>query len=56
MIELAEGTRLIANMTGAAPADVEVGMPVVLDWIDPDPDLSLPAFRPAGPPRNPEER
>jgi hypothetical protein len=22
-------------------------MPVVLDWIDPDPDLSLPAFRPA---------
>jgi len=49
VIELAEGTRLIANMTGVAPQDVEVGMPVVLDWIDPDPDLSLPAFRPAGP-------
>ncbi|MFA1548237.1 bifunctional MaoC family dehydratase N-terminal/OB-fold nucleic acid binding domain-containing protein [Actinomadura chokoriensis] len=47
VIELAEGTRLIANMTGVAPEDVEVGMPVVLDWIDPDPDLSLPAFRPA---------
>ena len=47
VIELAEGTRLITNMTGVAPEDVEIGMPVVLDWIDPDPDLSLPAFRPA---------
>jgi uncharacterized protein len=47
VVELAEGTRLIANMIGVAPQDVEVGMPVVLDWIDPDPDLSLPAFRPA---------
>ena len=52
VIELTEGTRLIANMTGVEPADVEVGMPVALDWIDPDPDLSLPAFRPA----DPEER
>ncbi|HEY8478882.1 MAG TPA: bifunctional MaoC family dehydratase N-terminal/OB-fold nucleic acid binding domain-containing protein [Spirillospora sp.] len=49
VIELAEGTRLIANMTGVAPEDVEIGMPVVLDWIDPDPDLSLPVFRPADP-------
>ncbi|MFI0404489.1 bifunctional MaoC family dehydratase N-terminal/OB-fold nucleic acid binding domain-containing protein [Actinomadura sp. 3N508] len=47
VIELAEGTRLIANMAGVAPDDVEIGMPVVLDWIDPDPDLSLPVFRPA---------
>ncbi|MWA00686.1 hypothetical protein F8568_009910 [Actinomadura sp. LD22] len=47
VIELAEGTRLIANMAGVEPADVAVGMPVVLDWIDPDPDLSLPVFRPA---------
>ncbi|MBE1530762.1 bifunctional MaoC family dehydratase N-terminal/OB-fold nucleic acid binding domain-containing protein [Actinomadura algeriensis] len=46
VIELAEGTRLIANMTGVAPEDVEVGMPVVLDWLDADPDLSLPIFRP----------
>ncbi len=53
VIELTEGTRLITNMTGVAPTDVEVGMPVVLDWIDPDPDLSPPAFRPAD---APEER
>nr|WP_206037662.1 bifunctional MaoC family dehydratase N-terminal/OB-fold nucleic acid binding domain-containing protein [Rhodococcus sp. HNM0569] len=46
-IELEEGTRLIANMTGIAPGDVEIGMPVELDWIDADPDLTLPAFRPA---------
>lgn len=46
-IELEEGTRLIANMTGVTPDDVEIGMPVELDWIDADPDLTLPAFRPA---------
>ena len=46
-IELEEGTRLIANMTGVAPDAVEIGMPVELDCIDADPDLTLPAFRPA---------
>lgn len=46
-IELDEGTRLIANMTGVAPNEVEIDMPVELDWIDADPDLTLPAFRPA---------
>ncbi|MFC4604009.1 bifunctional MaoC family dehydratase N-terminal/OB-fold nucleic acid binding domain-containing protein [Rhodococcus kronopolitis] len=46
-IELEEGTRLIANMTGIAPDEVEIGMPVELDWIDADPELTLPAFRPA---------
>ncbi|MCD2106536.1 MaoC family dehydratase N-terminal domain-containing protein [Rhodococcus erythropolis] len=47
VIELDEGTRLIANMMGIAPEDVVVDMPVELDWIDADPDLTLPAFRPA---------
>ncbi|MFC4059171.1 bifunctional MaoC family dehydratase N-terminal/OB-fold nucleic acid binding domain-containing protein [Planomonospora corallina] len=47
VVELAEGTRLITNLVGAAPEEVTIGMPVVLDWIDPDPDLSLPVFRPA---------
>ena len=46
-IELDEGTRLIANMTGVTPDEVEIGMPVELDWIDADPELTLPAFRPA---------
>ncbi|QYB03170.1 MaoC family dehydratase N-terminal domain-containing protein [Rhodococcus sp. USK10] len=47
VIELEEGTRLIANMTGVEPADVHIGMPVELEWIDADPELTLPAFRPA---------
>ncbi|MFI1567931.1 OB-fold domain-containing protein [Streptomyces sp. NPDC020490] len=46
VVELAEGTRLITNLTGVAPEDVTVDMPVVLDWLDADPDLSLPVFRP----------
>ncbi|WP_327712194.1 MaoC family dehydratase N-terminal domain-containing protein [Streptomyces sp. NBC_00464] len=47
VVELAEGTRLITNLTGIAPDEVTIGMPVVLDWLDADPDLTLPVFRPA---------
>lgn len=47
VVGLAEGTRLITNLTGVAPEDVTIGMPVVLDWLDADPDLTLPVFRPA---------
>ncbi|WP_436740113.1 bifunctional MaoC family dehydratase N-terminal/OB-fold nucleic acid binding domain-containing protein [Streptomyces sp. BBFR102] len=46
VVELAEGTRLITGLTGVAPEDVTIDMPVVLDWLDADPDLSLPVFRP----------
>lgn len=48
VVELAEGTRLITNLTGLAPEDVTIGMPVVLDWLDADPELTLPVFRPPG--------
>jgi uncharacterized OB-fold protein len=47
VIELEEGTRLIADIVDIDPADVKVGMAVELDFIDPDPELSLPVFRPA---------
>lgn len=47
VVELAEGTRLITNLTGVAPDDVAIGMAVVLDWLDADPELTLPVFRPA---------
>ncbi|WP_328892728.1 bifunctional MaoC family dehydratase N-terminal/OB-fold nucleic acid binding domain-containing protein [Streptomyces sp. NBC_00236] len=47
VVELAEGTRLITNLTGIAPDEVTIGMPVVLDWLDADPELTLPVFRPA---------
>ncbi|TQS25018.1 bifunctional MaoC family dehydratase N-terminal/OB-fold nucleic acid binding domain-containing protein [Microbispora sp. KK1-11] len=46
VVELDEGTRLITNLIGVEPGEVEIGMPVVLDWLDADPDLSLPVFRP----------
>ncbi|MEU6432370.1 MaoC family dehydratase N-terminal domain-containing protein [Microbispora sp. NPDC046973] len=46
VVELDEGTRLVTNLVGVEPGGVEIGMPVVLDWLDADPDLSLPVFRP----------
>lgn len=49
MVELAEGTRLITNLTGITPEEVEIGMPVVLEWLEADPELTLPVFRPAVP-------
>ena len=47
LIELEEGTRLVADLVGIAPEDVKVGMPVEVEWHDHDDDLSLPAFHPA---------
>jgi uncharacterized OB-fold protein/acyl dehydratase len=51
LIELEEGTRLVANVTGIDVGDIRVGMPVEVEWVDHDPDLSVPAFRPAKPER-----
>jgi uncharacterized OB-fold protein len=48
LIELEEGTRVVADLVGVEPADIRVGMAVEVEWQDHDPDLSLPAFRPAG--------
>jgi uncharacterized OB-fold protein len=46
LIELEEGTRLVANVVGIDPSDIRVGMPVRVEWVDHDPELSLPAFTP----------
>jgi uncharacterized OB-fold protein/acyl dehydratase len=48
LIELEEGTRLVADLVGVDPADIRIGMPVVVEWQDLDEELSLPAFKPAG--------
>ncbi|MCD6638485.1 MAG: MaoC family dehydratase N-terminal domain-containing protein [Nocardioides sp.] len=45
VVELDEGTRLIANLAGIEPEDVTIGMRLELDWLDADPDLTLPIFR-----------
>jgi len=49
LIELEEGTRLVANVIGVEPSDIRVGMAVEVEWVDHDPDLSLPGFRPSRP-------
>ena len=48
LIELEEGTRLVADIVGVEPGDITIGMAVEVEWQDHDPDLSLPAFKPAG--------
>jgi uncharacterized protein len=48
LIELEEGTRLVADIVGIEPADVKVGLPVEVEFVEHDPDLTLPAFHPAG--------
>ena len=47
LIELEEGTRLVADLVGVERDDIKVGMAVEVEWQDHDDDLSLPAFRPA---------
>lgn len=46
VVELEEGTRLITNLVGVRPGEVRIDMPVTLDWLEADPDLTLPVFRP----------
>ncbi|GAB2868549.1 bifunctional MaoC family dehydratase N-terminal/OB-fold nucleic acid binding domain-containing protein [Nocardioides pacificus] len=47
VVELAEGTRLITNLVECAGDDLEIGMALELQWLDADPELTLPVFRPA---------
>ncbi|MCU1450651.1 MAG: hypothetical protein JWP02_2821 [Acidimicrobiales bacterium] len=49
VVELAEGTRLVSNVIGASPEDLYVGMPLELDFVPVEPDMTLPQFVPAGP-------
>ncbi|HYF44946.1 MAG TPA: bifunctional MaoC family dehydratase N-terminal/OB-fold nucleic acid binding domain-containing protein [Acidimicrobiales bacterium] len=48
LVELEEGTRLVADLVGVEPGDVHVGMPVEVEFADHDDDLTLPQFRPSG--------
>jgi uncharacterized protein len=48
LIELEEGTRLMADLDGLDPAEWRVGMSVVAHFVDYDDELTLPVFRPAG--------
>ncbi len=48
LVELDEGIRLTANLVEVDPEELMIGMSLELVWIEPDPDLTLPAFRPVG--------
>jgi uncharacterized OB-fold protein/acyl dehydratase len=50
VVDLEEGTRLVANVEGCAPDDVHIGMAVQAFVEDVDDELKLPIFRPAGDP------
>jgi uncharacterized OB-fold protein/acyl dehydratase len=51
LVELEEGTRLVANIDGIAPGAWQIGMALEATFVDYDDDLSLPVFVPATPPR-----
>ncbi|KOG85910.1 hypothetical protein ADK38_34025, partial [Streptomyces varsoviensis] len=48
LIELAEGVRMISNVTGVPYDKVRVGMPVELEFLRVDAELTLPVFRATG--------
>jgi uncharacterized OB-fold protein len=52
LVELEEGTRLVANMTDIEPAAVRIGMPVEVDFLAIDDTFSVPVFRPQSDPRS----
>lgn len=45
LVELEEGTRLVTNIVGCEPDDIEIGMAVVCDLVAFDDELTLPQFR-----------
>jgi uncharacterized OB-fold protein len=47
LIELAEGVRVMSNVTGCPPDEVTVGMPVTLTWEALSDGRNLPQFQPA---------
>jgi uncharacterized protein len=48
LVELEEGTRLVANLAEMAREDIEVGMALRAEFVDFDEGLSLPVFVPSG--------
>ena len=47
VVELDEGTRLVADLVGVGPDEVRIGMPVTAELVPVDDELTLPMFRPA---------
>ncbi|MDJ0384002.1 bifunctional MaoC family dehydratase N-terminal/OB-fold nucleic acid binding domain-containing protein [Streptomyces sp. G-G2] len=45
VVELAEGVRMVTNVTGVPHDEVRIGMPVQLEFLRVDEELELPVFR-----------
>ena len=45
LVELAEGLRIVSNITGVPSDKVRIGMPVELEFLRVDDELELPVFR-----------
>jgi len=46
VVELDEGTRLVADLVGVESDAVRIGMPVAVEFVAVDDELTLPMFRP----------
>ena len=46
IVALAEGPRLVTGITGCAPRDVRIGMPVRATFVPVNDDITLPYFEP----------
>jgi len=49
LVELEEGTRVVANLNGVAPGELQIGLALRATFVDYDDELSLPVFVPAAP-------
>jgi uncharacterized protein len=52
LVELEEGTRLVANLDGFDPGELKIGQPLQVTFVDYDDELSLPVFVAASPARS----
>lgn len=50
LVELEEGVRIVSELVGTLPVDVRIGLPLQVEFLDVDPDLTLPVFRVCEPP------
>ena len=49
LVELAEGVRMLGELRGVEPDAVTVGLPVEVEFLRVDDDLTIPAWRPVQP-------
>ena len=46
LVELEEGVRLVSNVSNVEPEELEIGMPLEVDWLNVDNEFTLHQFKP----------